>query len=344
MTYKWLFMCCFFVLMEQHALGQERKEVVTKNGDSIHSILKKNGIEPTPQHIADFIKLNKNRVSRNRHIYRGRTYILPEYPELQSQAEAASEMDSTATKPAFKTIPLFGPEHERVEMVSYELEGAVYYLVSGHGGPDPGAIGKSGRTSLPEDEYAYDVTLRLARRLIAKGATVYVIIRDPNDGIRSDRILKLDYDEVAYDGKKIPRDQNARLQQRVRIVNNIYPKHRGAYQRLVAIHVDSRSRGENIDVFFYHSRRSKGGLKLAQNLQDTFKRKYARFQPGRTYYGNVEGRGLYVLNYTSPVSVFIELGNIRSKTDQRRFLIRDNREALANWISEGLLLDYQESR
>jgi N-acetylmuramoyl-L-alanine amidase len=37
---------------------------------------------------------------------------------------------------------------------------------------------------------------------------------------------------------------------------------------------------------------------------------------------------------------FIELRNIRNKKDQRRILDPDNRQALAKWISEGVLLDY----
>lgn len=38
---------------------------------------------------------------------------------------------------------------------------------------------------------------------------------------------------------------------------------------------------------------------------------------------------------------FIEIGNIRNKKDQRRILESENRQALAKWISEGILLDYE---
>ena len=53
------------------------------------------------------------------------------------------------------------------------LANKVYYIVAGHGGPDPGARCTDCKSTMCEDEYAYDVSLRLARELIcswSKGA------------------------------------------------------------------------------------------------------------------------------------------------------------------------------
>jgi N-acetylmuramoyl-L-alanine amidase len=44
---------------------------------------------------------------------------------------------------------------------------------------------------------------------------------------------------------------------------------------------------------------------------------------------------------TLPPTAFIEIGNLRNTLDQRRILDPDNRQALANWICEGVLLDYE---
>jgi N-acetylmuramoyl-L-alanine amidase len=44
---------------------------------------------------------------------------------------------------------------------------------------------------------------------------------------------------------------------------------------------------------------------------------------------------------TLPAMAYIEIGNIRNKRDQRRILDPDNRQALAKWIGEGILLDYE---
>jgi len=133
-----------------------------------------------------------------------------------------------------------------------------------------------------------------------------------------------------------------RLQQRTNAVNNLYLKHKGAYQRLIVTHVDSRSIGKNIDVFFYHHKNSENGKRLAEQIHTTFKQKYAKHQPNRIYSGTVTSRsGLYLVKNTLPPMVYIELGNIRNSKDQKRILNYENREALANWIHNGLLKDYQ---
>ncbi len=354
----------------------DKPSVKAVDGDGIYSILRNNGISPSLEHIDDFIRLNEGKIGKNRALFKGKTYLLPVYektiPIIEKNslikegvivADSLQNLDTiqieTTVKPIieiktdsalvelvekeFENIPIFGPEHEEVEIVSDELKGAHYYLISGHGGPDPGALGKYNNIQLAEDEYAYDVTLRLARRLISMGATVYLIIRDNNDGIRGGKILPIDRDEVAYPDKVIPRSQKARLRQRVKIVNDLYKEHLGVFKRLVVTHVDSRSQGKNIDVFFYHSRKSKMGKSMALQLQETFKQKYEEFQPGRTYHGSVTShREIYVIEKTLPPAVFIELGNIKNSIDQKRFLLKSNREALANWISEGLLIEYRK--
>ena len=111
-------------------------------------------------------------------------------------------------------IPILGKEYEEITVEDETLQGCVYYLVSGHGGPDPGAMTKKDGKYLCEDEYAYDVTLRLARNLLSHGAKVYVIVRDENDGIRDQEYLGYDKDEVVWFKQKIPINQVRRLKQR----------------------------------------------------------------------------------------------------------------------------------
>jgi N-acetylmuramoyl-L-alanine amidase len=237
---------------------------------------------------------------------------------------------------------IFGKKYALVTPVGKKLEGAVYYLISGHGGPDPGAVENYGGQMISEDEYAYDITLRLARELMMQGAKVFIIIRDLNDGIRDERILEMDRDEVTHPNLDIPLNQLARLKQRVDAVNDLYLQHRDKYQRLIVTHVDSRSKGQNIDVFFYHHEKSKNGKKLAESIHSTFQNKYLKYQPNREYSGTFEDRtNLYLVKNTFPAMVYIEVGNIKSTKDQRRILDPDNRQALAKWISEGAMLDFE---
>ncbi len=333
-----------FLGMSLSSFSQDTiKTVVAEKGDGILSLLRKQGVDPY-EHYHDFIAMNTDNLRDSVHLYAGRKYRIPAM-DLDTVAVVDSIQRKTSEVATIKTreIPILGAAHSTVVMKSDRLAGTVYYLVSGHGGPDPGAMGKYAGKTIAEDEYAYDITLRLARELISHGAMVYVIIRDENDGIRDDRILEIDHDEVAYLNKAIPLNQVQRLKQRVDIVNGLYQKHRGQYQRLIVTHVDSRSIGENIDVFFYYHAKSQNGKRLAENIHRTFQENYKKYQPNRVYSGTFEDRtSLYMVKKTHPAMTFIELGNIRNKRDQRRILVPENRQALAKWIGEGVLLDYEE--
>ncbi|WP_243900082.1 N-acetylmuramoyl-L-alanine amidase family protein [Hymenobacter defluvii] len=335
----------FFVSISAFCQSTYRR-VVAKPGDGVHTLLYRHGLTPS-QHGRQFRELNKKNLTSRNGLIVGRTYLLPR--KTATPAKAASRA-RTVTAPAPTTRratisprTLFGPKYGPAPVRDHLLRGAVYYLSPGHGGPDPGAIGTYGTNKLAEDEYAYDITLRLARVLMAHDATVYMMVQDPNDGIRDESVLKMDNDEVTYPNQVIPLNQLARLRQRITQVNKLHARHKGAYQRLLCLHVDSRSAGQNIDVFFYHHANSKAGLSLAKNIHKVFTARYKRAQPNRaTYSGNVSTRStLYEVRTSHAPAVFMELGNIRNAKDQRRFLVDDNRQALANWICDGLIADYR---
>ena len=240
-----------------------------------------------------------------------------------------------------KKEPLLGKSHSSYTVSSSSLKGAVFYLVSGHGGPDPGCIGKYQGKELHEDEYAYDIILRLGKELLERGAKVYFIIQDAKDGIRDSYILKNSKRETCM-GKPIPLNQIERLKQRCVAINDLYRKDKSSYKRAIFIHVDSRSRSKQTDVYFYHAPKSKYGERLATEIQKTFKGKYRKHQPGRGFSGTVSERNLYVLRNTTPVAVFMELGNMQNALDQKRLVIPNNRQALANWITEAIVKDYKK--
>ena len=51
-----------------------------------------------------------------------------------------------------------------------------------------------------------------------------------------------------------------------------------------------------------------------------------------------------MIRETVPPVVFIELGNIQHERDKERILDPNNRQAIANWLCEGVLRDYRESQ
>lgn len=256
--------------------------------------------------------------------------------ELEKVVSNANKPPSTNANSI--SYDLFG-EHKDVVVVDHTLKNRVFFVVSGHGGPDPGARCEDCKDVLCEDEYAYDVSLRLARNLMQHGATVEIIVQDQNDGIRDEQILKCDGDERHSDGTKLSINQSSRLAQRARLINAKYKKYKSkGYkdQTAIMIHVDSQNQSKRQDVYFYYCKKSTSSRMLAERLQTTFKEKYNKFQKKRGYKGFVRDRGLYMLNYTMPTATYIELANIRNEDDHQRLLLSSNRQALANWIFEGL--------
>ncbi len=320
--------------------AQAYKTFKAKKGDGIYSVLKQNGYSYS-EYINQFIELNKTRLGKENALIIDKVYRLP----LKTDSLKAAQKIIKKPEPIPEKIvnEIFGPNYRDVTIKSKELAGAIYYLESGHGGPDPGAMGSLNGHTLCEDEYAYDVTLRLARNLTELGATVYMIIRDPDDGIRDEPYLTPDKDEVCYPNDEIPLNQLARLKQSTEAINALHKLNKTKFQRLVVIHVDSRDEKKNIDIFFYYDKGSNTGKRLANTLKQTIEKKYAMYQPNRGYSGNVSDRNLYVIKNAIVPAVFIELGNINHTRDQQRLIIPDNRKAIANWLREGLIADFKKS-
>ena len=341
--YKIAFAFILFLLWIQLS-AQEYQTFKAKKGDGVYTILKQNGYS-RPEYFELFIELNKPKLGKDNTLIVGKTYRLPVLSdtlsvEVKKPANSIESVEKTGKKEIYE---IYGPKYREVSLKSKELSGAVYYLESGHGGPDPGAMGNLDGHILAEDEYAYDVTLRLARNLTERGASVYMIIRDLDDGIRDEQFLRPDKDEVCYPNSEIPLSQLARLKQSTAAVNKLHKQNKGKFQRLVVIHVDSRNLNENIDVFFYHDKGSITGKQLANTLKQTFEQKYAEHQPNRGYSGSVSERNLYVIKNSVVPAVFIELGNINHTRDQKRIIIPDNRQAVANWLRDGLIEDFKKS-
>lgn len=337
-----------------------------KRGEGITTFLQRHG-RSGQAYYKEFLELNKQKLKGKTTLLLDVSYALPPIKPTSQQRSKAQNPPSNASNEPKQSVagkpaqqpkdnkaqerkheigyefnePLFGKSLAKGKVESGKLKGACIYVVSGHGGPDPGAIGKVGKTELHEDEYAYDVALRLARDLMQEGAEVHIIIQDAKDGIRDDQYLSNSKRETCM-GKTIPLNQVARLQQRCDVINNLYKKEKDEYSycRAIFLHVDSRSVGEQTDVFFYHRDGWSKGQQLASQLRRTFQAKYDKHQPNRGFEGTVSSRGLYVLTHTQPVSVFVELGNIQNSHDQKRFVLSSNRQALANWITEGFINDF----
>jgi len=322
--------------------------IYTYNGQSIRSTLGITDMEKAKR-IANYNRIILNRNLRRTDYETSKILWVP-YHELNCPAKNNAPVSSenkketeTKTETPVTVIneahAIFGPEYGKLSPKSDKLKGKVFYISSGHGGPDPGAMTKMGNCNICEDEYAYDVGLRLARNLMENGAKVHIVTQDEDDGIRNDDLLKCDTDEKTMGTKCMPINQLARLKQRTDMINELYTSYANKGikdQTLVCIHVDSRSANTRQDVFFYYYEPSKRGKALANNVQDVFEEKYARYRPGSEYEGTVSHRNLYELRVPLPTTLYVELANIRNEADRKRILPSTNRQALANWLYEGL--------
>ncbi|PHI20343.1 cell wall hydrolase [Lewinellaceae bacterium SD302] len=249
------------------------------------------------------------------------------------------ELQEQTTTSGHRTFDIFGPALAKTPLLDDKLAGQIFYICAGHGGPDPGAVGKRSGHQLCEDEYAYDVALRFCRNIIQHGGTAYMISRDPNDGIRDGNWLDCDQDEVLWGGVPMVRGQKERLTQRSDIVNALYQENLAkglTQQTMVCFHVDSRSSKKRIDLFFYYHDTDFVGKARANRMQEVIRSKYAIYQKGREYQGTVTHRDLHMLRETLPSGVYIELANITNSADQKRIVSDRNRQLLADWLYEGL--------
>ena len=319
--------------------AQEVERAKPNTGEGIYEFLLRNN--RSIDYYSAFVELNKKRLGKNNVLKLGFSYILPPKDSLNKDSIATAIPNKTRIGTTI-TEPLFGPSQQTFKIESETLKDACFYVVSGHGGPDPGAIGKMGRHHLHEDEYAYDIALRLARHLMIQGAKVHIIIQDAKDGIRDDRILSNSKRETCM-GERIPLNHLNRLKQRTDKINSLYEKDKNNYKycRAIFLHLDSRSQKKRVDVFFYHFGASNKGLELAETMKSNFASKYDKHQPSRGFSGTVSTRNLYVLKNSLPIALFVELGNIQNSFDRQRFLMSSNRQALAKWMSHGFIIDYQ---
>ena len=239
-----LFSAGLSLLLVGNALAQSSSPLA---GEGIYSLLDRNGIQPTSANVSEFKSLNSNRMLANGGLRRGTSYVLPVSGTIR--------------------YDLFGDDYASIKKESSALGNVAFFLVSGHGGRDPGAVGTRDGKPLHEDEYAYDVTLRVAHGLMSHGAEIHMMVTD-DDGIRDTKYLTPDQDERNADGSPVSR--NKRVQERVEQINVLAKKSTAQIKRVIEIHVDARERSSTqVDVHFYYN--SPQGLRLSSILRDTMR-------------------------------------------------------------------------
>ena len=152
------FLICIIFTLSFNVLNAQEKDT-PRNGEGISTFLQRHHLGGRANE-KKFIELNKKRLGKNNELLLGIKYTLPSKASVSTEnKEAISDEDNESEvlpenekasrkKGSSKTIkstpnyePLFGKELANYKVTSNELKGACFYVVSGHGGPDPGAIG-----------------------------------------------------------------------------------------------------------------------------------------------------------------------------------------------------------
>ena len=118
-----------------------------------------------------------------------------EAPEAPKQPnvrywEGSDGSISTDRSRAQQILALFDAEIEQEGLIDSSMKGWFVVIDPGHGGLDPGAIvsatdGNGNPVVVTEDEYAYDIALRLKRQLERHGATTALTTLAPDHHLRN---------------------------------------------------------------------------------------------------------------------------------------------------------------
>ena len=115
-------------------------------GDGIYSFLRRwNRLDSTYVH--EFVELNRDRLNAQGGLELGTVYLIP--PLHPGDVYPPKPVTFSTFDPA-----LFGSAYADVPKNSDKLKNACFYIESGHGGPDPGAVSNIDGIELHEDEYA----------------------------------------------------------------------------------------------------------------------------------------------------------------------------------------------
>lgn len=205
---------------------------------------------------------------------------------------------------------------EAVNASRLPIRNKVIMIDPGHGGIDPGAVG---RTGVLEDEINLKIAFKL-RRLIEQFGGVGLMIREDDSGLYSE-------------GKSRIRDmKNEDLRERHRIINE------SGADILISIHLNFFPQSQYYGAQCFYNKGDEEGKKLAELIQaeliDVIKNNNTRKAKSID--------NVYILKNNKMPSVLIECGFL-SNHEEERLLQNDNyQEKLAWAIFMGVMKYFEE--
>ena len=233
----------------------------------------------------------------------------------------------------------------RMGRLSSRLEGWHIVLDPGHGGLDPGALvsardGNGKRLYVVEDEYVFDIALRIYVLARLHGAQVTMTLLSPNHLIRQSEPPAQTfvheknevYNLAAYNqtNKLSAWPHGSNLSTRVRIARQAFAKAPKGRRIFLSIHADSEPKAPEAPLVLYYK---KGGR------VDRVSRQFARsLLPALGAGAHFRGQNLGVLrNNPADVKVLIEVRNMAYRDHVWALRFEDLRHRDAEKVVRGLL-------
>lgn len=227
-------------------------------------------------------------------------------------------------------------------------------LDPGHGGRDPGAIvsnvdGVNRSVHVVEDEYVYDIALRLYRKLRFSGAEVEMTVISPNHLIRENEPATVTF---VHEQNEVYNDENVNLKnsvsvrpaleniaQRVKIANRFFKGVKQGRTLFVSLHADNSPN------------RPKGSLVIYLNQKgkiDTQSRSFAQVMQKALHHpglpAQIAGHNLAVLRGNQgQAEVLVEIRNVHDIGEAWALRFHDKRDLDAERVFSGIL-NYVKTR
>ena len=228
------------------------------------------------------------------------------------------------------------------------LKGWKVVIDPGHGGRDPGAIvsntdGVNRSVYVVEDEYVYDIALRVYERLRLHGAQVELTVISPNHLIRENTPASVTfvheqnevYNDARINRKRDPavRPKLNNIGQRVAIANRFFRRARRGKSLFVSLHADNSPKRPKGPLVIYLNRNGK---------IDTRSRRFARVMQKALDEPNlpaqIAGRSLAVLrDNRAYAEILVEIRNVHDKGEAWALRFHRNRQKDAERIVKGVL-------